>query len=236
MKRMKKMRTVRLIEGFNYNTWYYRLKIPVLNAYGGGCTWEEGCDVDLECMLQIDHVLRSGADHARELGYKGSTAGSGVKILQDLRDKHYPPGCRVLCANHHASVTYLNPISKIREEAHEHYGWICACCGHNIARELQVDHIKDDGFKHKEQVHGYKSKGYRNDDGLYAQRRGSAGDIILKDLEKRGWPQGIVQFLCANCNQAKRRFKNLCPSWAHSGEQSCITESRCTTSQMLLPM
>lgn len=230
------MRTVQLVKGINYNTWYFRLKIPVLNAYGGGCTWEEGCDVDLECMLQIDHVLRSGADHARELGYKGSSAGSGVKMLQDLRDKHYPPGYRVLCANHHASITYLSPIDNLRKEAHNHYGWICACCGHNIARELQTDHINNDGFKHKEQINGFKSYTYRTPEGLFAHKRGGAGSVFLRDLKKRGWPEGIIQFLCANCNQAKRRFKSLCPSWVHSGEKKCITESKCTMIQMPLKM
>lgn len=79
------------------------------------------------------------------------------------------------------------PIRKIRHqslklEVYEAYGGaICACCGETHIEFLSVDHINNDGAKHR------KEKGVLG--GLYGW------------LKKRNFPPGF-RVLCMNCNFA----------------------------------
>jgi hypothetical protein len=73
-----------------------------------------------------------------------------------------------------------------------HYGGNppkCACCGENTIEFLSIDHVNNDGFKHRKLVGG--------------------GSSLNKWLVKHNFPIGF-QILCHNCNCAKG-FYGKCP-------------------------
>lgn len=80
----------------------------------------------------------------------------------------------------------------IRREVIEHYGGKCQCCGEDTYEFLVFDHIHDDGAQH------------RKDTNI------SGGAILARWLKRNGFPEDIVQVLCANCNMAKE-FNECCP-------------------------
>lgn len=67
----------------------------------------------------------------------------------------------------------------------------CSCCGEKILEFLTVDHLNNDGTKHRKKI------GVKNGKGFY--------DWIIKN----NYPE-IFQILCWNCNWAKWRYK-ICP-------------------------
>lgn len=71
---------------------------------------------------------------------------------------------------------------RLKEEVFSHYGMSCACCGESELVFLQIDHIHNDGSRHRKLV---------------------PSSQLYKWLKKKGFPPGF-QTLCANCNQAKR--------------------------------
>lgn len=68
------------------------------------------------------------------------------------------------------------------------YGGICACCGEKEPKFLAIDHINNDGNKHRREV---KNK------------------TIYVWLRDNNYPKGF-QVLCHNCNMAKAFWK-ICP-------------------------
>lgn len=75
--------------------------------------------------------------------------------------------------------------SKVRDEAIIHYGGKCAKCGIDDFRILQIDHIKDDGYKHRKEIKTWQFPMW---------------------LKKHDYPKGY-QILCCNCNWLKRYEK-----------------------------
>jgi len=71
----------------------------------------------------------------------------------------------------------------------KHYGIGCAYCGENLEAFLTIDHINNDGAKHRKELVG-KSCG---------------GVDIGSWLRKNSYPKGF-QVLCVNCNHAKGRI------------------------------
>jgi hypothetical protein len=69
----------------------------------------------------------------------------------------------------------------------KHYGMTCACCGESEMAFFEIDHINNDGARHRREV-GRNIKGW---------------------LYKMGFPGGF-QTLCSNCNGAKSD-SNKCP-------------------------
>jgi 5-methylcytosine-specific restriction endonuclease McrA len=82
---------------------------------------------------------------------------------------------------------------KMRELALEHYGKKCTCCGESIYEFLEIDHINNDGAKHRKEMNHGKNK----------------GGNIYKWLHTQNYPDGF-QTLCSNCNNAKGRWGE-CP-------------------------
>ena len=68
------------------------------------------------------------------------------------------------------------------------YGTKCVCCGEDNIHFLCIDHINNDGAKHRKML---------------------GGSSILLWLKKNNYPPGF-QILCYNCNCAKR-FHEVCP-------------------------
>lgn len=67
-------------------------------------------------------------------------------------------------------------------------GGKCNHCGEAHYEFLVIDHINDDGNKHRAALKG-NAKG--------------AGDRVYYDIIKQGIPRDKYQVLCANCNMAK---------------------------------
>ena len=71
-----------------------------------------------------------------------------------------------------------------------HYGGIpqkCSCCGESEVKFLTIDHVNNDGAKHRKEIVGN----------------------LTQWLLKNGLPEGF-QILCYNCNCAKGFF-GTCP-------------------------
>jgi hypothetical protein len=78
----------------------------------------------------------------------------------------------------------------LRMQVLEAYGGRCACCGESTPEFLGVDHIYNDGAKHRKEV--------------------GSGSAFYSWLRKRGFPKDGFQLLCHNCNLAKG-FYGQCP-------------------------
>jgi hypothetical protein len=87
-------------------------------------------------------------------------------------------------------------LIKLKDLAYEAYGgYVCACCGETERMFLTLDHVNNDGNVHRKH-HGL-------------------GASLYKWLEKNGYPKGLIQVLCMNCNIGKWRNKGVCP---HQGK------------------
>lgn len=80
----------------------------------------------------------------------------------------------------------------LKDEAFNAYGNQCNCCGLTDIRFLTIDHINNDGGKHRAEV-------------------GHSTTMLLVWLKKRNWPTNNFQLLCWNCNMAKARHGGICP-------------------------
>jgi hypothetical protein len=72
----------------------------------------------------------------------------------------------------------------LRDKVLDHYGAVCTCCGETERAFLTVDHIKNDGSKHRKEIHC------------------NNGSTLYSWLVKNNFPDGF-QILCRNCNWAK---------------------------------
>lgn len=80
---------------------------------------------------------------------------------------------------------------RYRHQVFETYGgYKCACCGETEYDFLTIDHVNNDGAEHRKRL---TQKG-----GMY------------RDIVKQGFPAGVYQVLCMNCNWGKRRC-GVCP-------------------------
>lgn len=78
--------------------------------------------------------------------------------------------------------------AEVRRQVLEHYGGCCACCGQDDLRFLTLDHINGGGRKHR-------------------QRDGSNQFYTVL---REGYPVGVYQVLCYNCNCARAVYGE-CP-------------------------
>lgn len=120
---------------------------------------------------------------------------------------HICPACRELVlTNYHNNKngmrdTNLARLKKIREEeklaAFDSYGGRkCNCCGETEIAFLSIDHINNDGAKHRKDIANGK---YNEGKGIHMARW----------LRANKYPPGF-QVLCMNCNFAKGHF-GQCP-------------------------
>lgn len=75
------------------------------------------------------------------------------------------------------------------------YGGRCKCCGETEIAFLTIDHVNNDGNKHRLEI---------KNNSLYTW------------LKKNSYPQDEFQLLCFNCNCGKRVNGGICPH--HSRE------------------
>lgn len=88
-----------------------------------------------------------------------------------------------------------NHYHRLKAKAYAAYGgYICACCGETEPLFLSIDHIE-------------------NDQCVYAKELGRphTGLFLFQWMQKNGYPPGLFQVLCHNCNQGKHRNGGVCP-------------------------
>lgn len=86
----------------------------------------------------------------------------------------------------------LDHQRRLRKEVLRQYGGQCICCGESTEEFLSIDHVRNDGEKHRRELAG-------------------AGRSIYAWLRKNGYPKdGRFQLLCHNCNMAKGLYGG-CP-------------------------
>ena len=91
-------------------------------------------------------------------------------------------------------VTNQRNHREIRLAALEAYGSACACCGEKTVEFLVIDHVHEDGHRHRREADG-----------------AAAGAGIYWWLKKNNYPQdGRFQVLCYNCNNSKSLYGG-CP-------------------------
>lgn len=89
-----------------------------------------------------------------------------------------------------------NERDKLRKEVLEAYGGKCTCCGESHPEFLAIDHVNEDGAKHRRHIGG--------------------GANMYRWLRKQGFPKEEFQLLCHNCNFAKSKYEGGCPHQRHS--------------------
>jgi hypothetical protein len=91
---------------------------------------------------------------------------------------------------------------RIKDECYNAYGgYNCACCGETEPAFLTIDHVNNDGAKHRREVVGLGRGG---------------GKKIYAWLIANNFPPGF-QILCMNCNWGKARNNGVCPHKASEG-------------------
>jgi len=86
-----------------------------------------------------------------------------------------------------------NRYWKAKIKVIEHYGGKCVCCGESNPEFLTVDHVNNDGKKHR------------------TEKPFSVGNNFYKTLIKEDFNVGYeLQLLCWNCNLAKNYY-GQCP-------------------------
>jgi len=86
---------------------------------------------------------------------------------------------------------------RVRNEVLDHYGSICACCGEAQREFLTLDHINEDGKKHRIEVMGRNVGGWK----------------FYLEMRKLGYPEGL-QVLCWNCNRATWTYRTCPHKWS----------------------
>lgn len=87
----------------------------------------------------------------------------------------------------------LDHYYRLRHQAIEAYGgYKCACCGQTEPLFLTIDHIENDGAKHRASLGDWR------------------GAKMFRWLRDNGYPKGF-QVLCMNCNHGKMRNNGVCP-------------------------
>jgi len=81
--------------------------------------------------------------------------------------------------------------NNMKEIIYDHYGRKCKCCGETEPLFLSMDHINNDGAKHRKEI-------------------GNTTTNLHRWLIKNDFPDNF-QVLCMNCNTGKDRNKGVCP-------------------------
>jgi len=99
--------------------------------------------------------------------------------------------------------TYLGKYSKergrlMKETVVRHFGGKCACCGESDIGFLTIDHVNNDGGKHRKEI-------------------GKAG--LYMWLIRHNFPATYeLQVLCFNCNFGKNHNGGICPHKSEGSE------------------
>ena|SRR5579872_3526492 len=115
------------------------------------------------------------------------------EYYQRWREAH-PDYFREYNRSHYTTEQNREKDRRLRQSVIEGYGGRCVCCGENNIRYLQIDHVNNDGVKHRQEI-------------------GKAPKQMYLWLKRNGFPVGF-QILCANCHNAKTHYGG-CQEGAH---------------------
>lgn len=102
-------------------------------------------------------------------------------------------GCEK-CVRSNKERTYDSYYHLKDEVYHAYGGYVCRCCGESNPLFLTLDHIYNDGAKHRREI-----------------RNRSTGTWTMYGWLKANNYPSIMQVLCYNCNMGKARNKGICP-------------------------
>jgi len=92
-------------------------------------------------------------------------------------------------ARHEYRLAYFR---KLKAEVIREYGSLCKCCGEDTFEFMSIDHINNDGARHREEA------------------KCGGGSTFYLWLKRNKFPKDNFQLLCFNCNYAKHRY-GICP-------------------------
>lgn len=172
-----------------------KLKLKVFLHYCDGQLRCKNCNQSELSLLTIDHIDGDGNKHRKEVGIK-----TGYSTYRWLKRNNFPDGFQVLCWNcqfrkRSQELVSINSTEKqIRQKAYNraikieclsHYGSICSC-GEDDPIVLTLDHVNDDGGKHRKEV-------------------GAVGLNFYLYLRKNNFPNDPpMQVRCLSCQYIKR--------------------------------
>lgn len=109
-----------------------------------------------------------------------------------INDNDFCDSCLIIIAQNKKQKTGKGKATygKMKHECIEAYGGQCVCCGCNVEKYLQLDHVYGYGSVHRKRI--------ANDDA-----HGAAGGASTYAWAKKNNFPPILQLMCANCNQAK---------------------------------
>ena len=122
------------------------------------------------------------------------------RIKKKMREKYRKDGETIRARRRELSTPELRARNAERERLRyaayrqivlDAYGRECACCGETELLFLEIDHIGNDGHKHRKEI-------------------GRSAKALIWWLIQNDFPDN-VQILCANCNQGKKRNNGKCP-------------------------
>lgn len=112
------------------------------------------------------------------------------KQIRANQKDYYNKNKKKILENHKIYHSKKYPLAKLQVLNYYSKGMIrCACCGENNIKFLTIDHINNEGHKHRKEI---------------------KGQILIYWLIKNNLPEGF-QILCYNCNCAKPHNNNICP-------------------------
>ena len=173
-----------------------KLKAEVFSHYCEGeikCK----CGVNNLYLLTIDHINGNGSEHRRKENIK-----TGYGTYRWLKKNNYPNGFQVLCFNcqylkrlvemraenrNEKQLKAAKYVESVKAECLQHYGSVCDC-GETDQIVLTLDHVNDDGVKHRAET---KTKGY----------------AFYLMLRRNRFPNDPpLQVKCLNCQYLKRKI------------------------------
>lgn len=119
-----------------------------------------------------------------------------TQLYADAKRKGLCPDCRKESTNKYICDGCLVKRDKyklrIKREVLEFYGGRCFCCSEADLMFLTIDHVNDDGYKHRKELGG------------------KSGLSFYLWLRRNDYPSGY-QVACWNCNCARRLNNGICP-------------------------
>lgn len=180
----------------------FNIKKTIIDHYGGACVL---CGERNIGFLTLDHINNDGHIERRSKKYKEGR----IQYYRRIIREGFPNTLQVLCwsCNRKKYFEYLRckPKSQnyyaiyvrkrnamLKERVLSHYGNKCECCSETDMDKLSIDHIHNDGAKHRK------------------DNKMKSGQEFYKWLIKNNFPDGF-RCLCHNCNMGRYMNDNICP-------------------------